>query len=657
MIQPTLHAITLSAALLCGMTTPLNPTGSAPSPAEDVLVFYSAGLDGLLVDPRDQGLKNALRLIDDRIMELPAELDEPEIPAPAFQLVLDMLAQPMTFRAGILPDFNPAVDPEDHPPFYAQWNVLTEDGDYASDLAGRFSGMLNALAPFPSQPANLDGFPGLQMIDLDGVPLFHGRANLGDSPGFTLALNEINDEPPFLGKTGLPDGVEPALGFRLNFGGLKPLLQLIEEHEDEMDGGEQAIIKMQLGLIGLNGDNPLVISGACGYGTDRSYGSVRVENFTEMAEQWGMDTDSFLTANDLKFIPRDATHAQVARFDFGGYCDAMLKMFSELPGMDMEENDPLAMVEAMTGIHPKRDLIDHLGDTIGWYMSDTTGGGLLGLVVFAEIDNPEGIQQTFDQLYGMANQMAGQMAKGYIQFRTRTIDGRTFTTLTFPGLPVPLEFSLGQSSGYFFAAASPQALLAAMDQAEHGKTNLNQNPHFQEMGGKNLQGAIKVTFMDTPRLIQGGYGLTSLGMAALANATRSPVDSNRDAGIIMPRYHDLMKTAKASVTINRIVGNDMIVEVQGDRSFLANISGVLGSIGGPHGLALAALGAGMAMPAMAKARHHAEMLQEQEHQINENEGVMRPTDMASRFFSFLLNHRKVDRATGQELSLLTESPD
>src|SRR5687767_1229314 len=59
------------------------PARDAPPAAQQqhAITFYSAGLEGILVDPKDKGLAEALRLIDERVFELPGELDQP-IPAP-----------------------------------------------------------------------------------------------------------------------------------------------------------------------------------------------------------------------------------------------------------------------------------------------------------------------------------------------------------------------------------------------------------------------------------------------------------------------------------------------------------------------------------------------------------------------------------------------
>jgi hypothetical protein len=118
-----------------------------------------------------------------------------------------------------------------------------------------------------------------------------------------------------------------------------------------------------------------------------------------------------------------------------------------------------------------------------------------------------------------------------------------------------------------------------------------------------------VEFLDTPRFLADGYGLVSLGMAALANATRSPTDLQRDAGLVMPSYSELAAEAKAYVHIARLVGDDLIVTGQSDRSALVNACGSVGMIGSSMGgVAGVALMTGILLPALGKARESAKQV-------------------------------------------------
>jgi hypothetical protein len=127
-----------------------------------------------------------------------------------------------------------------------------------------------------------------------------------------------------------------------------------------------------------------------------------------------------------------------------------------------------------------------------------------------------------------------------------------------------------------------------------------------QMGGNHWEGAIYVGFLDTPRLARSGYGLAQLACSALANGVRSPTDPERDPGPILPPFNALMNGAKASVSIYRLDGDDMVGTFQSDRSFMVNLCGGLGLIGqSGTSIAMGAAAVGVMMPAMAKARTNA----------------------------------------------------
>lgn len=580
--------------------TQAQPRASKKNAASnDAVVVYSSGLEAVLIDPKDKGLVTALRLLDDRVAELPRELNKPQMFAPIAQLALDLLFASKNVRIGLTE--NP--DPREGPPFTIQVTVDAADRQQAESLAGRFAGAIAGVAPVPSRPA--PNMPGISMIDLDGVPLYHGTMNVGGKPSFVLALNKADPTPLTIGQTDLPQGTKPVFGFTFDARKLQPLLEMAinqPEREAEMRGA-----RLQLEMMGLYGPDALAATGALGYGPDRCHAAVRCQRYRQLMEESMALSSERLTADEFRRVPADATYAQLTKYNLTAAGTAMQQAFEQMAGqMPGEMPDPLAMFEQQTGIHPQRDLFAHLDQTIGFYMSDTTGGGgLFSAVMFVEVKNPEALNATIARLMGRVNQLAQQHAKGYVRLAERSINNQKLTVITFPGLPVPLELCWAMSDGYLYAAGSPQALTAAINQGRSGKQSLVDNPRFKEMGGENLNDAIQVTFVDTPRLLRDGYGLVNLGLAALANAVRSPTDAARDPGLIMPSYADLANNAKAALTISRIQGDDLVATCQFDRSILVNACGTVGLFGSAGGAYATAIAAAIMIPALEKARGHA----------------------------------------------------
>ena len=122
-----------------------------------------------------------------------------------------------------------------------------------------------------------------------------------------------------------------------------------------------------------------------------------------------------------------------------------------------------------------------------------------------------------------------------------------------------------------------------------------------------MENLTSVQFMDVPRLVSDGYGTMLLLGNALRNATRSPADETRDAGMVVPSYPVLVSGSKATVTASRYVGDDVIIESRGDRSVVVGMAGAVGALMSSPILPLAAAaGAGVGV---FQARQEAAMMQ------------------------------------------------
>ncbi|MHC4948408.1 MAG: hypothetical protein ACYTG1_09120 [Planctomycetota bacterium] len=560
----------------------------------EAVIIRSAGLEKLLVDPKDAGLRRALDMLHDRVGDLPAELGTQEFPAPALQLLMEILHGPMSLRVNVLE----GIDPREAPPFSLQLDRFTGTDADAAALAARLAEVMAAATGMASQPA--PDRDGMRMLDLDGVPGYHGAMRVGDSPALTVAINRVSDDPATIAWTGLPASVQPALAVHVDFPAMAPVFDMMREQA----GPEAEMMLAQLEMAGLTGPNAATISAAMGYGLDRAHGALRYTNYQALLERYHAVPARPLAAGDLRLVPADALYAQVSAFNPDSIVHTIRMLVGMVPESKRPEGDPIDLIAEMTGIHLERDVAAHLGDVMGLYTSRTTGnGGLTSLVLFAELTDADAIQATLARMSERANAMGDQFANGYVQLRDRMIDGHRVTSLLFPGLPIPLEPSFAVSGRYLFKALTPQALVAAIEHADAGGRGLAENPRFLAMGGQGADGAVQVTFTDAPALVADGYGLVSMGYAALANAVRSPGDPTREPGVIMPPLGDLLDGAKASVTIARVEGGDLVMTTQADRSWTVGGCAAVGAIGGSAAtIAAAGIAAGLVMPAMASAR-------------------------------------------------------
>ncbi len=566
--------------------TPVAPAKAEPqkAPGGDVLVVNSAGLSKLLVDKKDAGLLEALRLVDERVLDLPAELEQP-FPAPAIRLALDLLAGPLVLQAGMNP--NAA---EGGLPFYAQIAFSGRTADEATEAARNISGALQMMTGMPGQA--VPGRAGVNSLALpNGMTVYHGTERAGEFAVGVNALRAAATRPA----SGLPKGVEPVLTLRLDAAAAQPLVEMILAQV----GPDAEDVRNQLLLYNLIGPDASSFTAAVGHGADRCHAWWKYSNYGRIAQRSPIVAREPLVEKDMAMIPEDAVWATVARMRISRILDT----FRQTLGPEAVEAG-LQEATAELGFNPERDLLAHLGSAYGFYTSESNGGGLHSAVLFMEVSNPAALDATLARIHQQVNGLAREHAKGYVRLRTTARSGVQVTTLTFPGLPVPLEPSWAVAKGWLIVGATPQGLAAALDRAAAGGKSLVDNKRFREMGGDGWRKATSVSFMDTPRLARGGYGLTSMLCSALSNAVNSPASPDRFQGTILPPLAQLLDGAKASVSLYGFEGEDLVGTSQCDRSMLVNIAGATGLLGECVPVT-APLLAGVMLPAMAKAQQSA----------------------------------------------------
>jgi hypothetical protein len=550
----TIHMSLLATTLLASIPAALPPTQD-----EELFSFWIADLETFFADPKDAGLLRALQLVDDRVLELPDEIPGFQIPVPpeVFRLGLHAITGEKSLRVLSSNDTDLMF------PVYGQLELMGGDEQKAREIAGIVVGM----AQEAGAPLGAPGSDGLTPIEGAPVPIMFG-ARGGD---VILSAGKVIDTPIDLSDTGLPPGVKPSMTAHMNVGAILEMASMFAPSADP----EASFVFDMLGEMGLD---DFEMDMATGSDAERSYTSVRMPRYAGHMRANGVLPARGLTHADVALVPADAVWASVATANFQGTLDMMLTMMEE-PLAQMGMGDPIEMIAGMTGFHIEADLVDHLGDVVGVYTSDTTGGGgLLSMVAFIELKSPDGLLDTAERLQDMLNGLADAEAEGYIEARSWDMGGTTYMTLTFPGLPVPAEPTLAFTDSHMIMALTASSCVAAVGQAKGEGMSLLDHPRFRENLPGPIDGAYSVAFFDSPRMMKDGYGVMNLACSALANGTRSRHDATRDAGIVMPSYHELMRGAKASVSISRVVGDDYISQSQGDRSVLVNATSMVGFI-------------------------------------------------------------------------------
>lgn len=534
-----------------------------------VLVFDYAGPGSMLVDKKDQALKEALAMIPTRLRELPGEIPGAEhIPAPVLDTILTLLTQPA--RVAITFD----QDRQDEGMFGL--GAVVSFGPGQEKKFTQMHGTINALMAMGGAAGEAEKSAKYdQMLEIPspaGGIIRYGPRETKDGWRYEIHAGVSPDPDAVFGA--LPDpfaGLSPVARGRLD---LRPIGPALEEQLEAMggEGGEKAVETIQ--QMGLIGPDAVRYTWECGHTSNGSLSRMVVEGMKKHAETMGVKTtplDDALYA----MIPSDASVASITQMDLSHTMEAIEQALEQAP----EGAEGIEKFKSATGVDPIHDLLGCLGGTFGFYMSDSTGGQLGSMIAFASLSDRARFEQAHSKLVGFANTMLAseEAARGYARVRSWTDGDTQLFSMSFPGLPVPVEVTWALEGNWLVMGLMPQSTLAATRQiAGKGDKGLRDNKSFAALlpSGKPLS---SFSFVDTPRTMKDGYQYVCLVGSAIANAVRSPHDTNRDPGLVVPPLTELRAGAKPMFKYAYWSGDDYVTESHADRSFLVNACGAVGA--------------------------------------------------------------------------------
>ncbi len=558
-----------------------------------VLVAERPALERWVVDPKDKRLADALGMIPARVRELPH--DFPEFPAPVasvVNLVLSTIARPASIALTYDSD-NPEGTAFGYGLVVSFEMKDQQDGE---QLHAQIGGMIAAAgAELPMQPS--ERWRGMTALETPIGPLSYGPRQAKRGWRYEVIVGHVRD--PETGLDSLPKvdaGLTPTVRGRIDFAGLTPVLSMAQAFAPADPGTDFFFEGLQ--EAGFWGPDALKVNFVAGYTNDEGRVIATFEGARRYADAWHTSVEPLAPA-DLAAIPADAVWAGLGKADFV-WLEELIAHFSEF---NDEAREGFARFREQIGVDPKTDVLAALGGTMGFYMSDSTGGGsLASAVVLTTFKDRARFMGAHAKLVAFANQMADQAPQpiggGHIKV-TGWKDGDVeLFSLRFPGLPVPLEPTWAATEKWLIIGATPQAAVAAARQATgKGDKGLSNNTAFAAAMPKGIQ-PISIGFLDTNRMLKSGYPLLSLLGSAIGNGVRSPVAPDRDPGMIVPAFNDLAKGARASVQLEYWRGDDLVQESRGDRSILVNAGAAAGVV-----MEIAPL---IAIPAAAAAANHGE---------------------------------------------------
>lgn len=563
--------------------------------AEDALLLHTSGVHKLLADERDRGLINALEYVNPRLMELPGELDRHDIPAPIIALVFETLQNPMTLRLNV----DEGAMQRGETPVNAQLVIHDDERGTLQQRAMQLMQTVRMFAPMPIEP--MDEFPTLNRMESPDGDVVFGLWEEPDQPlRFVMSFNLDDPRPRVdLPVTELPAGVEPAGIMRMDMPKFEPLMDMLMMFA----GPDAEQTRQEMEDAGLLGPDAMTLDVAVGHGVDRAHLAARARRLAALHREQGLLAERAITRDDLRIVPADAGYASVTRSRLQGAGEQIQEMIEQA---EMFADEPFfSNFLEQANVDLIDDVFAHLGELSAAYTSTRTGGGgMFSLVALAETTNGDALSASLSRLEQTLNAPMAEELRGYVRFDRDAVNDMTLTTLRFPGMPIPLEVCYGITDGFLVAGMSTAAVQAAVDQVRNPERSLLHHTGFIAMGGDRIDGAIDVTFVDSPRLAASGYGMTNALMSACRNALHSPQDVDRRVPPIMPGYTELNADAKPMLLITRVHGDDYVMHSEYDRSLLFNTSAMVGAFSGT-GIMLPALTMGLTLPALHQARERA----------------------------------------------------
>lgn len=563
----------LSMVIAAGST--LARPESDPPRVQTLFVMRHAALNRWLVDAKDQRLADALGLLPARLLELPKESNGKfnDQAAGAINTVIATLARPghvaITLNAGNVADG-----------LYNYGIVLSADFEDQKSAEAAHAQIKSMLAGANLPPAPV-GNKRIATMDDTQIPNFarvsYGPRQAADGWKYEIIVGTLDNPDLAFANVPKPTIPEAYLSGEVDLSALTPLASFAQ-----MAAGPQnpqlSHMMGELTASGLIGQNAIKVRYEAGYTKEDALARVAVVDAAPYAERLGLRKEP-LTDAELRIIPADATWASMSRGGLSTLRHALDQVLTHAP----EAAQGLDQFKQMTGVDLKADVIDALGDTFGYYASDSTGGGSLASVVaMLNFKDRARFLAAHAKLVEFANAALAQNNEigRYARVRSWNEQGVDLMSLRFNGLPIPLELTYAATESWFVVGLTPQATLAAALQAAgKGDPGLAGTPAVASLRKKH-NGVTALTFIDTARMLHAGYPLVSLLGSAVSNAMSTPPmhGEGRRVGMLVPTYRDLTTGAIPSIQVGYWDGQSYIVDTHADRSMLVNAGGALGAV-------------------------------------------------------------------------------
>jgi hypothetical protein len=553
-----------------------HPDAAATSPAGDALVIWSAGIEALAPDSSDRETLAALRELG--LWALNEGFAESSADSRAGAALLGRWIQrPFAVRAGLSSAGLPLL----------QLSVRCASLEEAQSEALALGAWMESGG---LEVASGGDDPCTQWAHTSGGTMAIGARATSDGAACMLSIGRpLDPDRPRPASAGLQTDAAALLvrwDARNLEAGLDAIVpQLNDEKQVEGFTTTRRVLEA-LDLIGAQAPRRTMalVHGETGSST------------TTLSEGWSASRAAArgmhrITREDLAIVPQDAVWVRMGSVHPG----AVLEFARELKPVEVAYG--LAGFKQVTGVDAERDVLAPLGPLAGAYVARSSGGKALGgLVLFARARGANDVLRTLLRLVDMAVQSQDPAP---VSRTAWTHAGRACSSLSFKGLPIPVEPSFTAVGDVLFLALSRNALRKAIDQLD-SESSLLDHPGLAGMDEAALEGLVGFGLFDAPASLERGFANLNLGLTALGQFASG--EGAPDLSLLLPDPSALSKGSAYSVSRTRVVGDDLVGVTTHGRSWLARGTALLGSPAGelnPMGMGIIA---SVAIPKLLSAR-------------------------------------------------------
>ncbi|MFG0273737.1 MAG: hypothetical protein ACF8QF_01640, partial [Phycisphaerales bacterium] len=585
------------AALLLSLLLP------SRAAAQDVwLAFELSDPSALVSHPKDAGLREALALLPDRLLEV-AEMTGAGAEIDQVRPLMPLIGAPMRLAiTGAQPE------EEGAPPVIGLVMISSQaDRADAQGLIDMLEMVLGMQGMLVEGEAGAIGPESLALM----TPMGPGSAGVVERNGrfdATLVVGDVGENPfatlpAAEGRAIMRMRVDSAAASWFT----TPLLENLIDGDVGNTPSDMAFYRV------LTGENAPVFEGVLSRSADAMQLRISSSKIRPNAQAWSIH-EGGLTDADLRAIPANGAMGGMAALDLTSAWDEMAVAMEAVP----EAGEFLEQLRELTGLDLRDDVLPALGPAFGFYSSvaGVTDATPTGLTFVLGVRDAAAVRQFLDSLAEAGNQViedgppsSNPIEESLRHTRIAMADdaGARWWSVEIPGMPLPFFPTVALTDQHLIVSFSKTAARGAVAQATgRGDAGMGSRPEVQRLAAGTAP--VRLFYLDTPALAPMAYPYVDWLLTALASGVSSPHSDHHVALPAIPPYDEWKANVRPLTSVTVWEGDALVQHAEMDGSLLTTMAG--GALGMAQSGGGVAMLAGILAPALERARDNAMALHE-----------------------------------------------